>query len=68
MSRKGPRDFGGEASVPLRRSNRERGPLDRFGDWTTLQRQCRLHVEICAGEREREREFIGANIKQFHTN
>ena len=31
----GPRDFGGETSVPLRRSNRERRPPDRFGDWTT---------------------------------
>ena len=24
-----------ETSVPLRRSNRERRPPDRFGDWTT---------------------------------
>jgi len=31
----GPRDFGGKTSVPLRRSNRERRPPDRFGDWTT---------------------------------
>ena len=32
---RGPRDFGGETSVPLRRSNRESRPPDRFGDWTT---------------------------------
>jgi len=31
----GPRDFGGEASLPLGRSNRARRPPDRFGDWTT---------------------------------
>ena len=31
----GLRDFGGEASVALRRSNRERRPPDRYGDWTT---------------------------------
>ena len=36
-------------SVPLRRSNRERRPPVRFGDWTK-QRKCQLRVEICAGE------------------
>jgi len=30
----GSRDFGGKASVPLRCSNRERKPPNRFGDWT----------------------------------
>jgi len=31
----GSRDFGGKASAPLRRSDRESRPPNRFGDWTT---------------------------------